>query len=137
MIRKAIIIALLLLALATIGVGIASYYQPIHLVDWSLRGESYSFSSVNGRFWVKRNGMIPFYDPGPHPSWVWEDYGAFGMTIRFPGWLPVLLLALLLATFLLGPLRRDRRRKRNQCIHCGYNLTGNESGACPECGETA
>ncbi len=23
------------------------------------------------------------------------------------------------------------------CIHCGYNLTGNVSGRCPECGEAA
>jgi len=23
------------------------------------------------------------------------------------------------------------------CVHCGYNLTGNTSGRCPECGEVA
>jgi membrane protein YqaA with SNARE-associated domain len=22
-----------------------------------------------------------------------------------------------------------------ECLHCGYNLTGNVSGTCPECGE--
>lgn len=27
-----------------------------------------------------------------------------------------------------------RRRKRGQCLSCGYSLTGNESGVCPECG---
>ncbi len=32
------------------------------------------------------------------------------------------------------PLRRYRRRKRGLCVRCGYNLTGNESGVCPECG---
>ena len=33
-----------------------------------------------------------------------------------------------------GPLRRFRRRKRNRCLKCGYDLTGNASGICPECG---
>jgi hypothetical protein len=31
-------------------------------------------------------------------------------------------------------LRRQRRASRGQCIHCGYDLTGNMSGVCPECG---
>ena len=30
-------------------------------------------------------------------------------------------------------LRRRRRRKRGLCLSCGYNLTGNTSGVCPEC----
>ena len=30
---------------------------------------------------------------------------------------------------------RDRDRPPGQCQHCGYNLTGNVSGRCPECGE--
>lgn len=35
-----------------------------------------------------------------------------------------------------GPVRRWRRRRRNLCIHCGYNLTGNTTGKCSECGAT-
>ena len=34
----------------------------------------------------------------------------------------------------MGPLRRRRRRKRNQCIHCGYSLQGLTEPRCPECG---
>jgi hypothetical protein len=26
------------------------------------------------------------------------------------------------------------RRKHGQCLGCGYSLTGNTSGVCPECG---
>ena len=37
--------------------------------------------------------------------------------------------------FIRGPLRRYRRRKRGLCLRCGYNLEGNVSGVCSECGE--
>ncbi|UCC32457.1 MAG: hypothetical protein JSU86_09280 [Phycisphaerales bacterium] len=33
-----------------------------------------------------------------------------------------------------GPIRRRWRRRRGLCLNCGYNLTGNVSGICPECG---
>jgi len=36
--------------------------------------------------------------------------------------------------FVRGPLRRWRRRCRGECERCGYNLTGNTTGVCPECG---
>jgi len=52
--------------------------------------------------------------------------------------LPVWPLATLL---MIPPIRdsiRERRRlgrkKRNECLECGYNLTGNVTGMCPECG---
>jgi len=49
--------------------------------------------------------------------------------------LTTLLLALYPAMALLrGPLRRWQRRRTGSCLHCGYNLIGNESGTCPECG---
>jgi hypothetical protein len=34
-------------------------------------------------------------------------------------------------------LRRDRRWRRGLCARCGYDLTGNVSGVCPECGAEA
>lgn len=40
-----------------------------------------------------------------------------------------------LVFFFRGPYRRYRRRKKGLCVKCGYNLTGNISGICPECGE--
>ena len=39
--------------------------------------------------------------------------------------------------FIRGPLRRWRRRRRaaaGHCQECDYDLTGNVSGVCPECG---
>jgi hypothetical protein len=38
----------------------------------------------------------------------------------------------------LGRVRRaellEHRRHQGQCPRCGYDLTGNASGVCPECG---
>jgi hypothetical protein len=39
--------------------------------------------------------------------------------------------------FIRGPLRRRRRQRKGLCVRCGYNLTGNVSGVCPECGTEA
>ncbi|UCE60863.1 MAG: hypothetical protein JSU63_03755 [Phycisphaerales bacterium] len=36
--------------------------------------------------------------------------------------------------FVRGPVLRRMRKRRNQCISCGYNCAGNTSGVCPECG---
>ena len=48
--------------------------------------------------------------------------------------IPVMLYGLL--TYWLSPVHVEhRRRKKGLCINCGYNLTGNLSGICPECGE--
>jgi len=47
--------------------------------------------------------------------------------------LPILIYPALV--FARGPLRRRRRHRLGQCVYCGYNLTGNVSGTCPECGE--
>ena len=34
-----------------------------------------------------------------------------------------------------GPRRRLRRTRKGLCLRCGYNLIGNVSGVCPECGQ--
>jgi hypothetical protein len=36
--------------------------------------------------------------------------------------------------FIRGPVRRWRRRRKGKCVTCGYDLTGNVTGTCPECG---
>ena len=52
-----------------------------------------------------------------------------------PVWLVVALLFVYPAVaFLRGPVRRRRRLRHNQCLECGYSLTGNMTGRCPECG---
>lgn len=60
------------------------------------------------------------------------------VSVHFPLW-PLPLLFAIYPTIVLvrGPLRRRRRRKRGLCANCGYDLTGNVSGTCPECAAPA
>lgn len=46
------------------------------------------------------------------------------------------LYGVLACAMLFGPgtLKRAIRRSAGRCPHCGYDLRGNESGMCPECG---
>ncbi|MDB5302013.1 MAG: hypothetical protein JWO87_3676, partial [Phycisphaerales bacterium] len=39
-----------------------------------------------------------------------------------------------LVSVLLVASRASQRRRNGQCLACGYNLTGNTSGVCSECG---
>jgi hypothetical protein len=76
------------------------------------------------------------FSPWKARVWLFEyvqfPAANFQMTvIRFVVWIPAAC-----AVALAGALWvRDRRRAwPGQCVHCGYNLTGNISGRCPECG---
>ncbi len=70
----------------------------------------------------------------PHPFWTPSDGDSPLVSwteIAIPLWLP---LAVLTTTALL-PWYLDRRRiPPGHCRRCGYDLTGNVSGVCPECG---
>src|SRR5690349_8975644 len=50
--------------------------------------------------------------------------------------LVALVVGLVAALFVLRARERERGRiySKKWCRHCGYNLKGNESGMCPECG---
>ncbi|GMU84540.1 MAG: hypothetical protein AMXMBFR47_44090 [Planctomycetota bacterium] len=64
-------------------------------------------------------GVWPFSEPSP---------GFQSYTV--PLWMPLALLGI--STVWLW--RRGRRFEPGSCDKCGYDLTGNVSGRCPECG---
>ncbi len=73
--------------------------------------------------WSKRGILWP----------QWRDLRPWGIgvDIRVPLWIPVVLLGAPTAWLWW----RDRRRvPAGCCAACGYDLTGNVSGRCPECG---
>ncbi len=55
--------------------------------------------------------------------------------VCLPLWMPLLVFAAYpIVALIRGPLRRWRRHRKGLCLRCGYNLEGNVSGVCPECG---
>ena len=100
------------------------------------------YSEVNELFWLVRNHR-ELYELAPrlyalsprnqHWHWQWApyDYIVVGRSIWFfvGCWPPLLFVALLTALLFW----RDHIPS-GHCRRCGYNLTGNVSGRCPECG---
>ena len=73
----------------------------------------------------------PTVPPAPGMVYVTSQHRA----IVIPLWCLGLLTAAYPAiAFIRGPVRRWRRRWKGLCIACGYDLTGNVTGVCPECG---
>jgi len=60
---------------------------------------------------------------GRAPWWFWACVTA-----------PVIPMAFA-AVRVVARVRRNQRRIEGHCGHCGYDLTGNVSGVCPECGK--
>ena len=117
-----------------------------------------------GRFVLQHSHIVTDGPTRRESNWTWRDHGLeFGsrppnrlmcdmvsegerrraqfpstyFIITLPCWIPLALLATYpLIALIKGPLRRRYRRKRNRCIHCGYNLTANTTNRCPECGQT-
>jgi hypothetical protein len=62
-------------------------------------------------------------------------FGAKDANFSVPAWIPPIAFSIYpILVCLRGPVRRLNRRRRGLCVKCGYNLTGNTTGTCPECG---
>ena len=154
MIRKTITIVLTVAAGLTLVLGGASYWVS---TSWMASGHPdyldgcLSTHLFDGAFSIR-------YTHGADPSDVGQrfDWGYYGLGLRsrtstqmwdgatlrtsaleLPFWLAALLLgAYPIAALIRGPVRRWRRGKRGHCPQCGYDLTGNVTGICSECGTT-
>ena len=77
--------------------------------------------------------------PGGFHAWWCPCFCPFGGLPRgdqgfviIPLWIPAVALAPFVA---VSWLTGRRKFPRGHCQTCGYDLTGNVSGRCPECGE--
>lgn len=78
------------------------------------------------------SGLVSSWSPSVNRN------GAMAMWFSVCMWSVPFALALSMYAAGVAIRRTDvkgRRRADGLCVHCGYNLTGNVSGVCPECGE--
>jgi len=68
------------------------------------------------------------------PTGWWRFGGRKLVIVYAPFWLAVPVLAMPPISVGVALVRRKRRAKEGCCPICGYNLTGNVSGVCSECG---
>ena len=68
---------------------------------------------------------------GPELSYQGEFQGTF---LSIHCIVPLMLTTMLIYLLLRGPIQRRRYARNNQCVKCGYSVTGNITGVCPECG---
>ncbi len=109
---------------------------------------------------VLMSGNTPFLQAVPHAATQFMDFNlSFGTMQRVPflaatetnqrnaalnirhGAINLMLPTLAACGLLVFAgrrvyLRRRMRHEPNQCRSCGYDLTGNVTGRCPECGES-
>lgn len=70
------------------------------------------------------------------PPMAWQQVDIVGMPFWVVVALPLLGAGMLAVPDIWRFARRRRRMNRGACVHCGYDLTGNASGMCSECGVT-
>ena len=152
LIHKTLFTASVVLLLATTLAWLGSYREPGVRKQGSVR--NVAWASVEGVVHVVVVGRsVPAEPPRqviptPYGQWTsaWTPSLDHWRTTRGPQWgvryhvvTPFSFVALLFAIYPSftvirhGIVVRDRRR-RGLCVRCAYDLTGNESGVCPECG---
>ena len=149
MIRKAISVVLTLAAVACAALFIDGQLTRNNVVrTWFSREvlpgrERLPIRSYSGTFEFSYGDEFPPNDMLPLPDFYYlglsrgtQRMGTVTrVTYHVPIWIPFILFAAYPSVvFTRGPLRPWRRRRRGRCLKCGYDLTGNESGVCPECG---
>lgn len=153
MIRKTIIVLFAVAAAASVGLGVYSFHRGIPdetiWISSLTRGQHVQTALVRGVVHVVYTE--PYDKPGVAEAekrlvgfYFKKTTVGMGDRIRLatgvggPVWAASGLLAAYPALALYrGPVQRRRRRRAGACTCCGYNLTGNTSGICPECGSSA
>jgi hypothetical protein len=102
-----------------------------------LNWAGFTSREVNGIIFRWRRSVDAFLlSSGPNVDNSFQWSGIITDRLVVPLWGPLVLFTIYPAMALIrGPYRRHRRHRKGLCVQCGYSLTGNVSGVCPECGE--
>jgi len=108
-------------------------------VAYERRRGAFLLGSGNVGFWIWGADQASFVQSrwvvephGFHHRWL--PYGRMegdSIMLLIPMWMLLLAVAI---PMVVVPWR-NQRPPRGYCSFCGYNLTGNTSGVCPECGK--
>ena len=154
MIRKVALFCLGLLSIIALFHWLTGRWVDFHL--WAVEGDLYAWVYLPARHSEeRRNAWDRFHSPHGEGGIEWKSFDLKWISaetwvepidfesarweraieVRSRAWLLFLACgAYPTVAFIRGPLRRWRRRRKGQCAICGYDLTGNTSGRCPECG---
>ena len=164
MTRRILFVGLLGTSIFLLLLGIASYWHLMYIHEirrggvrilhvcggslswrsWDDRGKMTTPSNWSSIQWevpllvslrTTRYGYVHIRSPGLSVGWYRQQTGFRYSDVDAN----FFKLALLAATYpaicvCVAGLVRRKRRRRGCCIKCGYDLTGNTSGVCPECG---
>lgn len=125
---------------------ILSWLWPLNVVFFRGEREEYQVAVSDGqlvisanRFSLQRKMAFPDWNAGS----ISLEPDAFATRLKTPLLTVSPAVAFgsqmtLLAAIWAWPVRRFARRRRrmreNRCLRCDYDLRGNQSGVCPECG---
>jgi hypothetical protein len=124
----------------------SSLEKPGYYVFHTYRGRVFCFAYHTPRVGPAPRWRLKTYPYLPGQRYIYDKAEGFagfewGLTWIAPDWFVGAPLWFAVAAALPFPLlrlrgwqRHRRAARRGLCQRCGYDLTGNVSGACPECG---
>jgi len=113
--------------------GVMTNENRIEFFGWDIRegGISASLIGMPPRVWTD-------YPVREGPEWRWWNLGfgreRGGMTPGYSYYIPYWFICAVAGILPVVWLRRRGRLREGHCPACHYDLTGNVSGVCPECG---
>jgi hypothetical protein len=140
--RMTVLVTLVLVLLCVVTCWVSVAWYPDGERVLAVSGGAACFYQLPGKNnWTPRSVRMytrPWNSGRLKPLWPYYDHPRIGpfrsreIMLELPLWLPTLAAAVF-APFLWW---LDRRRiLPGHCARCGYDLTGNVSGMCPECGK--
>ncbi len=153
MIRKTLLVISLVLLVGTVGLWVRSYQRGMDVLVINERSCKATLLLSHGSLQFSFGGHPAFavveYMASPvvieHATVAHTGYYCLAPQVAFAAGSPTIIslplwtvaasfLVCLLITFVPNLVRFHYRRRHNLCLTCGYDLTGNVSGRCSECG---